>query len=439
MIIGVHSAKFPSEKLTANIRQAVLRQRIEHPVVNDAGFDVWQQYTVKAWPTIVLVNAAGKYIGSHSGEIQAEDLIPLIEQQIVEAETAGLLNREPLDLKPERMMEPKRPLSYPGKVLLAPNGHLFVADSGHHRILELALSENTRAGIIRVFGNGDIALTDGPPEKASFKGPHGMALIQNRLYVADTGNHAVRVINLETGLVGTAAGIGEKAMSFMIGAPAETPLRSPWALAAHEDLLLIAMAGSHQIWLLRTGDHPQESPSLGPFAGNGREALIDGPLAEASFNQPSDLAFGFGYLFVADTEASAIRAITLDQEPDVITLIGEGLFEFGDLDGVGTAQVRLQHPLGLAFYQGTIYIADSYNHKIKTLDPLTARVETLIGSGVAGHADGNFKEAELFQPEGLAARDNKLYIADTNNHLIRVADLASKRLTTLAPDPPFWT
>lgn len=430
VVIGVHSAKFPSEKLTANIREAVLRHHIEHPVINDAGFEVWQQYTVRAWPTIVLIDAAGKYVGLHAGEMQAEDFIPIIEKQIAEAEAAGILNRQPLDLRPEKMIEPNRPLSYPSKLRIAPNGHLFVADTGHHRILELAPIDDSNAEIVHIFGSGRIGLVDGPAATAAFNSPHGMALIDNMLYVADTDNHAIRAIDLTTETVRTVAGTGEKGRSFLIGAPTETPLRSPWALAAYEALLLIAMAGSHQIWLLNTQEPPGDDPPLGPFAGNGREALVDGPVAEASFNQPSDLAFGLGNLFVADAEASAIRAISLGQEPKVITLVGQGLFEFGDIDGVGP-EVRLQHPIGLSETDGTLHIADSYNHKIKILDPLTARVDTLIGNGHPGCADGPFSQAEFFEPEGLAIDGDKLYIADTNNHLIRVADLTHKTVCTL--------
>jgi len=430
VVIGVHSAKFPSEKLTANIREAVLRHHIEHPVINDAGFEVWQHYTVQAWPTIVLIDAAGKYVGSHSGEIQAEDFIPIIEKQIAEAEMAGLLNRQPLKLQPEKMSEPNRPLSYPSKLLVTTEGQLFVADTGHHRILELALIDESRAEISRVFGSGQMGLVDGPAAAAAFSSPHGLALIDHLLYVADTDNHAIRVIDLKAETVRTVAGTGKKGRNFFIGAPTETPLRSPWALVAYEKLLLIAMAGSHQIWLLNSQGEAGEGPLLGPFAGNGREALVDGPVAEASFNQPSDLVFGLGNLFVADAEASAIRAISLGPAPEVLTLVGQGLFEFGDVDGIGP-EARLQHPTGLAQVNGVFYIADSYNHKIKTLDPLTGRVDRLIGSGQAGQADGPFDQAQLFEPEGLAGRGDKLYIADTNNHLIRVADLAGKTVKTL--------
>jgi DNA-binding beta-propeller fold protein YncE len=432
VIISVHSGKFPAEKSTDNIRQAVMRHGIDHPVVNDANFEVWQQYAVRAWPTLALINPEGKIVHTQSGEILAGEFSPLIEALIAEFEKKGLLDRASLDLRPERTAEPMRPLHYPSRLLLAKaetssERYLFIADTGHHRILQVRLAGDGQNGeIMRLFGTGQLGLKDGPGEAAMFHDPHGMALRGSTLYVADTENHAIRAIDLEQNRVRTVAGTGQKAHGrFDLGRPTEIPLRSPWALWAEENILLIGMAGSHQIWLLVNEER------LGLFAGNGREALVDGPVAEASFNQPSDLFLGFGHLFVADSEASAIRAVSLlGQEPQVITLIGQGLFEFGDIDGTG-GMVRLQHPTGLTFYEGLVYIADSYNHKIKTLDPTTGQVKTLIGTGQPGHADGPFTQAELFEPEGVVAGAGRLYIADTNNHLIRVADLDGQRVQTL--------
>ena len=191
-----------------------------------------------------------------------------------------------------------------------------------------------------------------------------------------------------------------------------------------ENVVLIAMAGSHQIWLLI------EDQLLGPFAGSGAEALVDGPRAQAAFNQPSDLAVAVGYLFVADAEASAVRAVSLGADPQVMTLVGQGLFEFGDVDGVGGA-VRLQHPTGLTFADGLVYLADSYNHKLKTLDPTTGEVRTLCGTGAPGLVDGPAGTAQFYEPEGLVAAGPRLYVADTNNHCLRVVDRTTGAVQTL--------
>ncbi len=173
---------------------------------------------------------------------------------------------------------------------------------------------------------------DGSPELTAFHGPRGLALSEDekQLYVADTENHCIRVIDLGSGNTRTLAGTGEKGHGRLrIGLPLETPLRSPWGLCLVDNYLFIAMAGSHQIWVLI------DEKEIGPFAGSGAEALVDGPLNECCFNQPSDITYGMGYLIIADPEASAIRAISLSDDPKTTTLIGQGLFDYGDEDGPG--------------------------------------------------------------------------------------------------------
>jgi len=430
VIIGAHAAKFPTEKATENIRAAMARQGIQHPVVNDPDFQVWSQYGVRAWPTVVLIDPRGKVVAAQSGEIDADQVATLIQSLLREFDARHELDRTPLGLEREPAEQPDRLLNYPTKVLAASDRRLFIADTGHHRILCTQLSaDGLAAAVLYAFGRGEPGLQDGSAAEARFHQPRGMALVGDTLYVADTGNHAIRAVDLARKTVRTVAGTSEKGWSTRGGpTPAETPLRSPWALAAVADQLLIAMAGSHQIWRLTDA-------KLDVFAGAGMEALVDGPLARAGFNQPSDLALDDDVLFVADAEASAIRMIALapgepGAERHVSTLVGEGLFAFGDRDGVGP-EVRLQHPTGLAARSGTIYIADSYNHKIKTLDPAIRRVRTLIGSGQPGWVDGPFATAQLHEPEGLAPVEQHLYIADTNNHCVRVADLPHERVHTL--------
>ncbi len=428
VVIGVHSAKFPSEHVTENIRQAVLRLGIHHPVVNDTGFRIWDEYAVRGWPTLVLVDPNGRIADQTSGEILAEEYVPKINELI--QLNPDTLRRGPLPQAEAGPREGEDLLRYPAKLLLAPGNILFIADTGHNRVLRVALnSDGTRGEITEIYGSGRPGLRDGGARDAQLNHPHGLALRgsihDGTLYVADTENHAIRAVDLASGEVRTAAGTGQKAHgSFRLGNPREVPLRSPWALAALEQYLFIAMAGSHQIWVLI------DEQQIGPFAGTGAEALVDGPLDRASFNQPSDLAHGMGHLFVADAEASAIRAISLDESTQVITLVGQGLFEFGDKDGAG-AEVRLQHPTGLSLEEDLLYIADTYNHKIKVLDPTTGEVTTLAGSGEPGLVDGSFGQTRFYEPEGLQAVGGKIFVADTNNHAVRCLDLDLRRTNTL--------
>ncbi len=444
VIVGVHSAKFEAEKATSAIRQAVLRHDVDYPVVNDHRFDIWNAYCVRAWPTLILIDPEGCLKAQHSGEIEADQLEPLIRRMLDHFGKRGLLNTEPLERRREAPPE-NGPLRFPSKVLASMDGHLFVADTGHHRLLEIALDRERRRGKIRrIFGQGQPGMDDGPARRATFHSPHGIARWGSRLYVADTGNHAIRKIDLIGGEVQTLAGTGHKAHRLgLSGPPAETALRSPWDLCCHRhSQVFIAMAGSHQIYSLTTGeallpgDDPPP-PQLSVFAGTGAEALVDDLRVRASFNQPSGLAASRTQLFVADAEASAIRVVPVASEQGgnesrVETLIGTGLFDFGDQDGTGQ-EVLLQHPTGIAHFDGWLYLADTFNHKIKRLDPVTRETRSLFGNGESGFIDGNFDEVRLSEPEGLSFEPGRrrIYVADTSNHKIRVADLDTRQLWTL--------
>ena len=212
-----------------------------------------------------------------------------------------------------------------------------------------------------------------------------------------------------------------------VGGPAgATPLSSPWDLVLLEGTLYIAMAGTHQLWAMRPG-----SGEIRPHTGTGREALEDGPREAAAMNQPSGLTTDGQLLYVADSEASAIRVVEPGPGGTIRTIVGEGLFEFGDRDGVGPADVRLQHPLGVVWHAGLLSVADTYNHKIKKLDPRTAECRTFLGTGEPGHADGAARAARFSEPSGVSVAAGRIFIADTNNHAIRVASLPTGDVTTL--------
>jgi sugar lactone lactonase YvrE len=277
----------------------------------------------------------------------------------------------------------------------------------------------------QVVGCGEEGLQDGPAATARFSAPQGMAVADGSLYVADTESHAVRRIDLSDWSVETVAGTGEQAdRQVTEGDGRRTALSSPWDLAVSGATLTIAMAGLHQLWSLDLG-----TGVVRPFAGSGREGIEDGPATSAWFAQPSGLAAAGERLYVADSETSAIREVSLPSGR-VSTVVGQGLFEFGDVDGVGDA-VRLQHPLGIWHHDGALYVADSYNNKVKRVLPRTRASATLLGDGAPGYQDGAPGAARFREPGGLCVADGRLYVADTNNHAIRVADLGSLQVETL--------
>ncbi len=426
VVIGVHSAKFDNEKETDNIRRIILRYEIEHPVVNDADFAIWKSYAVRAWPTQMLIDPAGYVIGKVEGEGNYEAIDRVVAETIEEFRKRGALDEQPLKLALEQAKVGDLPLAFPGKVLAdARGGRLFIADSNHNRIVVTRLDGT----LLDTIGTGAAGMADGTYAQASFYRPQGMALDGDSLYVADTENHLIRHVDLKVRTVHTVAGTGKQARGFSAaaGSPAiDVTLNSPWDLQIAGRTLYIAMAGPHQIWKLDLDAH-----SIGPFAGSGREARTDGPLPEAAFAQPSGLATDGKTLYVADSESNIIRAIDLSGERrQVRTLVGGDLFEFGDADGRGD-EVRLQHPLGVVFGNNSLFIADTYNHKIKQLDPQERTVRTFAGTGKPGQADGTVAALSFYEPGGLSVANGNLYVADTNNHAVRVVDLQTKQTSTL--------
>ena len=427
VVVGVHAGKFPAEEETFNIQQAVMRHDIRHPVVNDRDFLLWRAYATRAWPTVVLISPEGRVIGRHSGEFNADALTGMIAAVIAEYDAQGKIDRAPLPVALERHKQVDAVLSFPSGILAdTSRTRLFVADTEHHRVLHFGLKD----GRIRMaYGSGEPGLQDGPPNQARFRSPRGLALWEDTLYVADTGNHAIRRIDLHAGTVTTVAGTGEQAQPWPQEGPARAgALNSPWDLCLVNDDLYIAMAGSHQLWRLELA-----AGMLRLFAGDGREALMDGPRRTARLAQPSGITSDGRQLWFVDSETSSLRSVPLpsiSSEGGVRTHIGLGLFDFGDVDGA-RPEARLQHPLGVRASGGKIYLVDSYNHKIKMYEPEARAVRRFSGSGEPGLFDGEPQEAAYWEPGALAVAGELLYVADTNNHAVRLVHRESGQVRTL--------
>jgi DNA-binding beta-propeller fold protein YncE len=404
VVIGVHSAKFDSEKATNNIRKAILKFGIEHPVVNDADYKVWESYAVSSWPTVTLVSPDGKIVGQKSGEGVYDAVKPLLAKLIPAYE--GKINREPLAFSLEKSREAKSMFRFPSKLVSDTEGNIWFADSGNNRILKInpegkiletiGQQSDGRQSDGRQVGETTEGHQDGTFAEATFYEPHGLALKGNILYIADTKNNLVRQANLTTRQVKTIAGDGSLG-HYYLDQKLNVPVNpnSPWDLLIDGDQMYIADAGNHQILKMNL-----QTNIITRFAGSGREALTDGNLLEAAFNQPSGLTKVGNILYVADAEASAIRAIDL-QNQTVMTTFGKGLFVFGDQDG-DLDEALLQHCVGLAYHDGKIYVADTYNGKVKVLDLQRQKLTTVV--------------AGLSEPNDILFLGEDMWVTDTNNN-----------------------
>jgi thiol-disulfide isomerase/thioredoxin len=407
-VIGIHTPKYAYQREATPVLKAVNRHHIRHAVANDPNYLAWQAYGVSAWPTVAVVDAQGQLAALLPGEGRRQEIDTLVAHLLDEAAARDMRVYE--SSVPVQRPEPRLPLRFPRRLLVT-DSVLWIADSGHNRILEC-----THEGRIqRQFGSGNPGFWDGRNQDAGFTEPQGMTLLKDALYVADTGNHALRRIRLLTGEVETVAGTGACGYDVPNDAlePTKLAMSAPTAVVGMGERLYFTLAGQHQIWQLDLIKN-----RLAVFAGNGQLDLIDGDGPAASFAQPSGLALLGQQLVVADAAASAIRLVRL-LDNRVSTLVGMGLYEFGDAPGRRDT-ARLQHPLDVCVDpRGLVFIADSYNGKIKALNLRSGEVRALN------------LPYRLNEPAGVAVAAGALWIANTNAHEIVRVDLSSGQIRRL--------
>ncbi|MEN3610205.1 NHL domain-containing thioredoxin family protein [Plantactinospora sp. ZYX-F-223] len=386
VVIGVHSPKFEHERDPDALAAAVERYGVAHPVLDDAEMAVWQQYAAKAWPTLNVIDPEGYVVASMAGEGHAEGLSRLLDELIATHEAKGTLHRGDGPYVPPA--EPETALRFPGKAIVLDGGNLLVSDSARHSVVELAPDGET---VLRRIGSGERGRSDGPAEAARFAEPQGLCRLPEHaaevagydIVVADTVNHLLRGVRLATGEVITVAGTGRQWRSTVDDHAHDAlaaDLSSPWDLAWYDDRVIVAMAGIHQLWWF-----DPIKRTVGVYAGTTVEALRDGPLPDVWMAQPSGLSTSADgrRLWVADSETSALRFVS---DGVLSTAVGQGLFDFGHVDGPAE-QALFQHPLGVgALPDGSVLVADTYNGAVRRFDPETGAVST-VASGLAEPSD----------------------------------------------------
>jgi sugar lactone lactonase YvrE len=405
-VVGVHVPRFDAERDPRAVLKAVNRLGIRFPVAADPDFIAWQHFGVSGWPSTVLVDARGRVRKTITGDGPGDELRQSVARLV---DGPGEPDAASLD-EPFRSLlhaEPRQALAFPSG-LACSETHLYVSDTAHHRVLEC-----THDGrVLRQFGSGAAGFLDGDAGEACFQSPRGIAVWNDALYVADTGNHALRRVQLAHGDVDTLAGNGRAGR---VGpdpdaqGPAALRLNAPWDVAADGDRLYIAMAGTRQVWQFDPAGRCLEL-----VAGCGLPGVADGPAAQACFGQPAALALVQRTLYVADSTASAIRSVHLGDGGGVQTLVGQDLFGFGDCDGTRSA-ARLQAPAGLALDARApiLWIADTCNNGLKMLR---------LGGGDVRRFEVDYR---LHEPTALAAAEGVLWLANSAAHEILRIDIGA--------------
>jgi thiol-disulfide isomerase/thioredoxin len=415
VIVGVHSPKFPHEADQNALAAAVERYEVAHPVLNDPELRTWQQYAVRAWPTLVVVDPEGYVVSVAAGEGHVEAICRLIDELVTEHEGNGTLRRRgdgPYVPPPAAQTA----LRFPSKVVALParTGHgdpgagagsLLVADTGHHSVVELAADGET---VLRRIGSGRRGRRDGGAGQAEFSEPQGLCLLPAEvaaavgyeLIVADTANHLLRGVRLDTGEVRMVADLPAALAGVQVVTGPVPGVLSPWDVTWWHGRVVVAAAGVHLLLEFdpRTG-------SVGVLAGTTVEGLRDGPAVDGWLAQPSGLAAAGDRLWIADAETSALRWLVEGPAgPELHTAVGEGLFDFGHVDGPAS-EARFQHPLGVAVLpDGSVAVLDTYNHAVRRYDPVTDLVSTL--------ADG------VREPSGAVVVDGDLVVVESAAHRV---------------------
>ncbi|GEA80265.1 thiol-disulfide isomerase/thioredoxin [Cellulomonas uda] len=463
VVIGVHSPKFVHEADPVALAAAVERYEVHHPVLDDPQLHTWQAYAARAWPTLVVIDPEGYVVAQMAGEGHRHNLEVLVRELVAEHNAKGTLHRGSGPYVPPQATPGT--LRFPAKAVALPNGHLLVADAGHHSLAELEADGET---LVRRIGAGERGLVDGGPDEARFSEPNGLCLVPDELrpwlgydvLVADTVNHALRGVRLDDGTVTTVAGTGEQLMvgasdnvsaelgggtgAGFAGPARAVRLSSPWDVAWSQEwgAFVVAMAGNHTLWAF-----DDKEGSIAHVGGTMNEGLLDGPLPEAWFAQPSGLAVGPDRrIWLADSETSALRVVTPTHatigDGTVRTVVGEGLFDFGHRDGRAD-EARLQHPLGVAVLpDGSVAVADTYNGAVRRYVPSRTDDEpgevTTIATGLAEPSGlvvlGEGADAVLLVVESAAHRVTRVPLTGVVDATVDGGSHRTQRpVTDLAP------
>ncbi len=312
---------------------------------------------------------------------------------------------------------------------VAPNGDLYLADTGNHRIKKL-----TPDGLVmHVAGTGRPGYVNGPAETAQFRDPIGVcAAPDGTVYVADYGNHVVRRISSD-GQVSTHAGIGLPGFEDQIRERARFNHPNDLVLAP-DGVLFVTDFDNHAVRrVARDG-------RVTTWAGTGIAGNADGHRIWAQFNRPAGIALGAcGDLFVTEWGQPRIRRIT----PEGLVLVHAGTGEPGYQDGPNSL-ARFREPDGIvADAFDNLFITDRGNHAVRRISA-QGLVQTVAGTGEAGHLGSYPGGAQFSQPSGLGlAADGTLFVADTGNHRLRriplAGSLSAYELAVLADGPTsYW-
>ncbi len=286
--------------------------------------------------------------------------------------------------------------------------NLFVADTFGNTIRKVVIATGAVTTLAGASASGSL---DGIGTAARFNTPYGITIANDgsALYISDFANNSIRSLDLATGTVATLAGATTAGSSDGIGAAAS--FKGPRGITTDGANLYVADSGNHAVRKIVIATRVVTTLA-GSAATSG---TADNNGTSATFNTPDGIATDGTSLYLADSAANNVRRINIASQA-VTTMAGST--SAGAANGVGTA-ATFNAPSGITTDGTTLYVADSKNNLVRTIDIVSGAVATVAGSGSAGHADGIGAAATFSQPTGITTDGIGLFIADFANSSIR--------------------
>ena len=304
------------------------------------------------------------------------------------------------------------------------NTNLYVADEGNHEIYQVTLA----AVVTNYSGNaGNPGWAEGLGTSANFNTPIGLTVNSTHLYVADSGNHVIREVDLSTGNASTYLGVGTQSGYVDASGGTNMMFNTPNDLcvvgSGTSAIMYITESGNLTIRDVKLATTPFSSTlaGVGPGSANGTGSAV-------RFNVPRFIATNGSTMWISDQVNDVIRSI--DLASGMVSTVAGQLGVAAEHDGTG-AGAQFNYPGGLTTDGKFLYICDSYGQTIRKMDLATGQVTTIAG-GSSGFADGVGSAARFQRPAGITTDGTNLYVADYLNNAIRKIDPATLQVTTIA-------
>ncbi len=411
-VIGVHVGKFEGDKASESVRKAVLKYDIDYPVINDNNSRIANLFAIKAIPSFALINVHGDLYETYEGDKKIGAIKKAIDK---------LISKYKFEISRDSLPEVLEKYSVIGNVLSFPAHIEYVYDFSYksRSMPAFLISNSAKNSIIATsiigdiavqVGSGQVGFKDGKFGEAMFNSPRGLAFHAGKLYVADSGNSAIREIDFKTEEVRTILGSGVRGgiidqKNNLDSSEIELSLPLDVDFFPTKNDLVIANSGSNQIL-----SYDLKGKKLKVIAGNGKNGIQDGKYPQNSLSETSALSSYAGKLYFVDSGSSSFRVL---DEGEVKTLIGNSEMKFGYKNGDKSIAL-MQHPSGLLVDDTGAYISDGLNNRIRKYDFTTAQIRDLAGNGKAGDKSGAITEFD--EPVGIASILDRLFIIDSGNN-----------------------